>query len=448
MDASASTLSCESKSVCEGCSSGVNEDRISNLPDHILHHILSLLPTKYAVGTSVLSTRWNYLWTSISSLDFCDTLLQSERTVCTDEHDMIFMNFVDRVLLHHDAAYIHKFSLLCRRNLDTYRVNAWISSVLRRKVRELDLLFYRRNESVFPRSLFTCQSLTTLTIQHSVVKIPPSSVFSCLKVLFFIDLKICSDEGILEVTFTCPKLEECNILECQWVKIKTVIVSASSLKALTISDYEDDVDDYEIKVYAKGLISLDLETKLSRELSLYNPSSVVVASIDIFEADINDRSSKLLRGICNVKDLLLTDTSIMALSRANLLHTFSDLKHLRVCLYTDEFAGEYLRELLCCLPNLETLCFMNELELCSFEEHGTIPGCVCSHLKSVEFREFYGSENELSWVKLLLNNGKALKKLTVISSSQLSEDPQRQMEVTKQLQMLPRESKCCVVEIS
>lgn len=45
-----------------------NHDRISDLPDCILLHILSLLHSKQVVQTCVLSKRWKHLWKRIPTL--------------------------------------------------------------------------------------------------------------------------------------------------------------------------------------------------------------------------------------------------------------------------------------------------------------------------------------------------------------------------------------------
>ncbi|XP_026426087.1 putative F-box/FBD/LRR-repeat protein At4g03220 [Papaver somniferum] len=50
------------------------EDKISDLPDELIHHILSFLPIKYYMSTSILSKRWKYLSDSIHTLDFREWL--------------------------------------------------------------------------------------------------------------------------------------------------------------------------------------------------------------------------------------------------------------------------------------------------------------------------------------------------------------------------------------
>lgn len=47
-----------------------DQDRISSLPEGILHGKLSRLPSVTAVRTSVLSKRWRRVWASISRLEF------------------------------------------------------------------------------------------------------------------------------------------------------------------------------------------------------------------------------------------------------------------------------------------------------------------------------------------------------------------------------------------
>ncbi|KAF6170036.1 hypothetical protein GIB67_042841 [Kingdonia uniflora] len=52
---------------------GGGGDRISNLPNVVLHRIISMLPTKEEVATSLLTKQWKHLWISISNLEFWDS---------------------------------------------------------------------------------------------------------------------------------------------------------------------------------------------------------------------------------------------------------------------------------------------------------------------------------------------------------------------------------------
>lgn len=97
-------------------------DRISELPDPLLCHILSFLrTTKEAAVTSVLSSRWRYLFTSLPdiSLEFDFDLWKHVNEFVDDSdedaHDRLFsdfVSFVNRLILLRDGnPPIRKFEL-------------------------------------------------------------------------------------------------------------------------------------------------------------------------------------------------------------------------------------------------------------------------------------------------------------------------------------------------
>ncbi|PNX94471.1 F-box/LRR-repeat protein [Trifolium pratense] len=57
----------EKKKKCSGESTTTT---IDSLPDNILGHILSFLPTKEAIPTCLLSKRWKKQWLQLHSLHF------------------------------------------------------------------------------------------------------------------------------------------------------------------------------------------------------------------------------------------------------------------------------------------------------------------------------------------------------------------------------------------
>lgn len=156
---------------------GRSLDRISKLPDSVLCHILSFLPTKYAVGTSILSTRWQCLWTCVATFQFNDELFDRGPRINVNgevEVNMSFTNFVNTVLLLSDVSCFEKFSLKLKsfHNLDILK--AWISTAIKHNVQKLELRysvgrnFYEEIPTQLPRMLFHCKTLVNLRLGGNI----------------------------------------------------------------------------------------------------------------------------------------------------------------------------------------------------------------------------------------------------------------------------------------
>ncbi|PIA57035.1 hypothetical protein AQUCO_00600037v1 [Aquilegia coerulea] len=443
----ASTLTGKSKSRREGKKNKAKEeveDRISRLPESILHHILSFLPTHYAVGTSLLSKRWKYLWTGISKLDFNGKLIGS---------NIAFINFVERVFFGHDATTaLNKFRFSCDEPIDECHIKAWISAALRRKVQKINLDLTSKLLVVFPASLFSCETLTALklTALFSVLQLPVSICFPSIKLLHLKFIDISCEESVQQVSLSCPVLEEVMLMDCSWENIKVIDIFAPKLERMAIDDKDNDWStNCKIKIYAESLVTMVVTSCLACEISLHNISSVNEATINIqSENDISYRLTKLLQGISNVKHLHLPYLTINKLSSTKDLLALSNLKSLTVT--TSTFVnGKLLTELFCSLPKVESLIFTNGLDRYSHEGYDWTPEAFqsfLSHLKSFEISNFYGNETELSLVEFLLKNAIALEKITIVSSSALSADPITQLEITTRLLCAPRGPMGTIIE--
>ena len=136
-------------------------DRISDLPDAVLCHVLSFLPTRQSVCTSVLSKRWRPLWTCIPVLHL------DRHNHFRHAKDSNFVHFVNTVLTLRGAAQvpIKKLRLLCGDDdLDCNQscINAWVAAATGNKVEDLRLDLPK--SLTLPPCVLSCTTLVVLRI--------------------------------------------------------------------------------------------------------------------------------------------------------------------------------------------------------------------------------------------------------------------------------------------
>ncbi|KAF6173055.1 hypothetical protein GIB67_038865 [Kingdonia uniflora] len=482
MDAIVSTSKSKTQKIANVDRGG---DRISYLPESVLHRILSLLPTKEAFATSILRTEWKCLWISIDSLDFWDL----SQGCCSDQvartegrsRKVSFMDFVDKVLIFHDECDIQKFSLTCY-NCDLSRIELWISWIIMRRIPEVKLEFgvYGASLIVFLATVFNYGTLEVLKLMmKSVFKVPYCICFSRLKTLHLLRVKVrhmgsVGNPLIQEHILRFPILEELVMDYCEWMNVKNVKICAPELKSCIIHDNPLDGRGYydcDVKVDAKSLLSLNYTCLGSCEYSFHNLCSLVSASINVDcrerrynLEELDNWANKFLTEISNAKILTLASATILKLYGTNLqIRTYSNLTHLTVVKSHGVFSGfeVLLLDLLLYSPNLESIVLPKVLEDFWYEdfENEMVPECLSTHLKEVKLgilsenitlEPKYGSfrEIDLSLVKYFLKNAKVLEKMTIISLDYLSEDPGVKKEVHEQLLMLPKASMSCVIDLS
>lgn len=185
-------------------------DKISNLPGHIIDKILSHLPLRDAVRSSVLSSKWRYKWVTLPYLVFDNpsVLLSSQDQTLIKSK---LVNIVDHVLLLHSGP-IQKFMLSHRDLQGVSDIDRWILFLSRRSIKEFILEIWKGPRYKLPSSIYFCQNLVHLELFNCVLKLPP--VFEGFKSLKSIDLQhITMDQcDFQNLISSCPLLERLTLM--------------------------------------------------------------------------------------------------------------------------------------------------------------------------------------------------------------------------------------------
>ncbi|XP_058202587.1 F-box protein At4g22280-like [Rhododendron vialii] len=373
------------------------EDRINNIPKNLIGHILSFLPTKYAVRTGILSTKWKWMWTSISNLDFDD-----EIDPYIDRHDdhrqMSFLKFINRVLLLLEGSNVYKFRIKCSRIPDVSYVNPWVTAALLRNVRELDLYLHFGSSVLLPTDLFSCDKLEVLKLGSDFVLNIPSLVdLKSLKTLYLSSVQFMDEESIKRLLSRCPILEVLDLFECGGKNVSVVNISAPALKKLIV------------KYPAPKCWGEE-----SEGFAMNNLSSLVEASVDIdicYEQDAGQfytSMAGLVHGISNVQTLHLYGDCI-----EGLMDDYYDC---------DDFLEWYPPE--------------------------RVPTCLLFTLEKINIGMFRGQENEVKMVEYFLANAKVLKIMDIRFDPEEMSLGQPDYEDLRKLLEMPRGSTSCKVLVS
>ena len=202
-----------------------SRDAISCLPQEVLGEILSLLPTKLAASTSLLSKKWRHVFRLVHTLDFDDIdFLQPE--VGKEEWPVIresFRHFVDRTLALQRGSSINKFSLTYQvtNNSDAVYMRRWIRNVVERCVLEVDLrVMPGRNwawldvddvhgKCLLPCHLFRSKTLVKLSLgtNTNIGKLPLDVSLPALKSLSIDSIVFAYKDPCDVLLPGCPMLE-------------------------------------------------------------------------------------------------------------------------------------------------------------------------------------------------------------------------------------------------
>ncbi|KAM5549738.1 hypothetical protein ABKV19_000914 [Rosa sericea] len=395
-------------------------DRISSLPNDVTEKILSSLPLRDAVRTSVLSSKWRYKSAMLQDLEFDEFYWGRNQNREFDDDDddyqihTTFVNMIDHVLLVHIAP-IRKFKLCTMDEVAPRDIDRWITHLSRNSIKELIIKLWEDHEYNIPFSLFSCQGLVHLELLKCLLK-PPSTFkgFKSLKSLQLQAVDVAQD--VFENLIRCsPLLEGLTLRHCD--DVTDLNIDAPNLQYLHVLGAFDVVN---------------LESALS------------ITEAEIYMTIHDDQ-------------IWLPDSWIPACGSSNLLKIFDHLPHIRrleikwrfleylslgslpeklnkPCQYLNAFSidicfddPDAISTALCLLRSSPAL---QELEIVmdrrkKLERIHTVVeevksscldvsyNCTLSQLRLVKITEISGVKAELDFIRFLLLSSPLLERMTI-----------------------------------
>ncbi|KAK6138612.1 hypothetical protein DH2020_027637 [Rehmannia glutinosa] len=214
-------------------------DRISELPQAILHHILSFLSQDEAAETSLLSKSWNYVWSTRPNIEFREKWFHGDKEK--------FMSVLNKTLqgYHDQNLCVHEFLVEMSR-VDSEIVlllEKWIPRVvLNMGVKKFSLYNYSKIAVYFdlPSVVFEAKALQKLYLYGCKLNPKPLDkvLFKHLKTLSLEQAYI-TDETFEKIISSCHLIEYVILDRCEGLRTIKVNENHKYLKDFQLKEVHD-----------------------------------------------------------------------------------------------------------------------------------------------------------------------------------------------------------------
>ncbi|XP_015161795.1 putative F-box/FBD/LRR-repeat protein At1g78760 [Solanum tuberosum] len=240
-------------------------DEINKLPESLLVQIISLLPIKDAFKTSLVSKKWQHLWTCTDNL----VLLCNKHSEAED-----FVSFVDQGYFWSIARY-------------NFNVKQWLTCVIENQVEDIKLESVFSDMYTLPQMLYTCSSLRTLSLFDCAfdlraiiswkslkkLKLEHMKLYNEVIVKLLSDIKVKDiwpeyEEGDHTLEIVAPYIQHLEIssdiddFKCRLVNVSSLVTAEITFDIRCESDIQDDYE-YVLERSRQE----DRATKENREMS-------------------------------------------------------------------------------------------------------------------------------------------------------------------------------------